>query len=882
MSDCISKWQLIFLFTILAHAALIGNISISHASQGTTAHTVEQSNPAKMYNPLKTPDTSSPRSTLISFLEDSNVVIEGFMKGTVMLNRQQYHAYLRLISMMDFSTTINGNFRPVINERLIMMYEVLSRLDIPPLNQVPGNTEVAEEDLQYWEIPETQIKLKRVKEGLRADDFLFSATTVQKIPIFHAMIKDMPVQPGFITGAYEKLDNSVKFSRTHSSLLRNRLKPLDTASPRSVMEGLMNNVNTAYKRVMEVDAALKAKPPTMTREEAKKIEQEANTFLEHAADSIDLSKIAKSAQQDVGIESVLLLKEIIDRIGLPPLDSIPDTNAVEFERQRRGDSFSGPIRWKYPGTSIEIVEVTEGDRQGQFFFSSESINNVPAFYKTIKDLPYQPDFTNLVPEYRSPAISRGFYDYYISTPGYLIPGISYLGRFVEHLPAGFKVIYYGQTVWQWFALFIVVTIIALALFVFWRLIFSEKKDRSEASHMWRRVIFNLIAVAVLLSLSDFLDQQINLTGKPLAVVNTILGVIGWVLIATATFFFGRGLSESIISSPKIHPESLKASYIQATLGIVSFIAMLLIFTYGLSQVGVSLIPLVAGLSVGSLAVALAVRPTLENIIGSFIIFIDKPFRVGHRVNLLGQDGTIESIGLRSTRIRLLTGHQTSIPNCKIVDQEIENIGRRPYIRRRFNVTITYDTTPDMIVRAVELLRDILSVPEEENNRVDSPHPNEAINVEEFPPRVYFNDLNADSLNIVVFYWYHPAEYWDYLEHANWINLQIMERFNAEDIDFAFPTQTLHLAGDDKRALTVGQKWESKEDTFSPSAILAHAAALGAQVARHPEVSASESMRPDMDGKEIDKAFAAGELTDAPIEDDLLHAEDESNTANGNK
>ncbi len=123
----------------------------------------------------------------------------------------------------------------------------------------------------------------------------------------------------------------------------------------------------------------------------------------------------------------------------------------------------------------------------------------------------------------------------------------------------------------------------------------------------------------------------------------------------------------------------------------------------------------------------------------------------------------------------------------------------------------------MVNRAVEILEDILSVPEEltpksvedaesdapvkkmtdaavtEELEEHKPHPNEAINVPESEPRVYFNDLNADSSNIVVFYWYHPAEYWDYLEHANWINLQIIERFNAEGIEFAFPTQTIYMA-----------------------------------------------------------------------------------------
>ena len=76
-------------------------------------------------------------------------------------------------------------------------------------------------------------------------------------------------------------------------------------------------------------------------------------------------------------------------------------------------------------------------------------------------------------------------------------------------------------------------------------------------------------------------------------------------------------------------------------------------------------------------------------------------------------------------------------------------------------------------------------------------------MEDWAPRVYFNEFNADSLNILVLYWYHPPVYWEYLEHAHWINLQIIERFNAEGIDFAFPTQTLHMAGDEKRPFDIG-------------------------------------------------------------------------------
>jgi MscS family membrane protein len=269
--------------------------------------------------------------------------------------------------------------------------------------------------------------------------------------------------------------------------------------------------------------------------------------------------------------------------------------------------------------------------------------------------------------------------------------------------------------------------------------------------------------------------------------------------------------------------------------------------------------------------------------------------VGQRVKVMGQDGTVESIGLRSTKIRLLSGHLTAIPNEKMAAVEIENIAHRPYIKRILNVTITYDTPPEKISRALEILRAILAVPDApEPEPTDSsgelvdtagteeladivstegetePHPNEAINQPDFPPRVYFNDLNADSLNILVIYWYHPPQYWDYLEHATWVTLQIMERFNAEGIDFAFPTQTLHLAGDDKRALTVGQRWVSNDERFSPSAILAQAAVLGAQAVQTSQTSASDAVRPLVHSQPP----SAENLSDAPIEAEIVSGDDD--------
>jgi MscS family membrane protein len=171
-----------------------------------------------------------------------------------------------------------------------------------------------------------------------------------------------------------------------------------------------------------------------------------------------------------------------------------------------------------------------------------------------------------------------------------------------------------------------------------------------------------------------------------------------------------------------------------------------------------------------------------------MIMVDKPFVVGDRVVVEGVDGPVEDIGFRSTRIRSLTGHLVAVPNEKMARINIENIGRRPSIRRLTNITITYDTPPEKVERALTIVRKIL-----ENHEGMDP---------DFPPRVYFNEFNDSSLNIMMIYWYFPPNYWDFLALNERVNLQIMRAFEAEGIEFAFPTTTTYLAQDDRRPLDI--------------------------------------------------------------------------------
>ncbi|MBN2704461.1 MAG: mechanosensitive ion channel family protein [Pontiellaceae bacterium] len=193
--------------------------------------------------------------------------------------------------------------------------------------------------------------------------------------------------------------------------------------------------------------------------------------------------------------------------------------------------------------------------------------------------------------------------------------------------------------------------------------------------------------------------------------------------------------------------------------------------------------LLAGLGVGGLAVALAAQETIKNFFGSLVIFADKPFELGERIVVSGQDGVVEEVGFRSTRIRTLSGHLVTIPNGELANLMIENVGKRPYIKRVMDIGITYNTPPEKVQQALDILKELL-----DNH--------EGINAD-FPPRVFFADFGNFSLNLRAIYWYHPAEYWDYIAFSEKINMQLLQRYNEAGIEFAFPTQTLYVNQEDK-------------------------------------------------------------------------------------
>lgn len=185
--------------------------------------------------------------------------------------------------------------------------------------------------------------------------------------------------------------------------------------------------------------------------------------------------------------------------------------------------------------------------------------------------------------------------------------------------------------------------------------------------------------------------------------------------------------------------------------------------------------LLAGLSIGGLALGLAAQDTVANLFGAVAVFLDKPFRIGDRIKVESVDGTVESIGIRSTRVRSLDGHYVTVPNKTMGNSIITNMTRRPIIRTEMNIGITYDTSVEKVKRATAILDEVFR---------GHPKTNDLI--------ISFNKFADSALNILVVHVWNGIDGKEHFAALQDLNLKVKERFDAEKIEFAFPTQTLYV------------------------------------------------------------------------------------------
>lgn len=209
---------------------------------------------------------------------------------------------------------------------------------------------------------------------------------------------------------------------------------------------------------------------------------------------------------------------------------------------------------------------------------------------------------------------------------------------------------------------------------------------------------------------------------------------------------------------------------------------ILVVTFGtmiaLQNLGVNVVSALAGLGIGGLAFALAAKDTAANIFGSFTIFMDQPFKMGDWVKINGShEGIVEAIGIRTTRIRTFAKTLISLPNSVVANSSIENYSARPYRRIYTKIGITYGTPSEKVEAMVQEIRAIIK----ENSFAT-----------EEGMQVSFMEYASSSLNIMVYFFVKVADWTEELQAKQDVYLAIMRSAEKLGIEFAFPTQTIHV------------------------------------------------------------------------------------------
>ena len=353
----------------------------------------------------------------------------------------------------------------------------------------------------------------------------------------------------------------------------------------------------------------------------------------------------------------------------------------------------------------------------------------------------------------------------------------------------------GNEMWRWLVLLgvLLVSLVVGKALSFVLNIQSQRLARRKGESLSSICLKSLVGPVKLLALACGLYIAGNFMTFPAApdkaqfdvgafwsqVINTIAVIaIGWAIFRLVDAI--EHVLQKWASKTRTQLDDQLVPLIRKSLRI--FVVIVVVLFIAQNIYGWSISTLIAGLGLGGLAFALAAKDALSNIFGSITIFADRPFQMGDRVKIGEHEGIVEEVGFRSTRIRTFFGHLVAIPNATVANASIDNVGRRPYIRRNLNITVTYDTTPEKLQEGIDIVKDML-----EARKNAWP--------EDKPPKVYFSDFNATSLNILIIYWFTPPDYWLSLEFNHDFNMELLRRFNGAGIEFAFPTQTLYLKQD---------------------------------------------------------------------------------------
>jgi MscS family membrane protein len=562
--------------------------------------------------------------------------------------------------------------------------------------------------------------------------------------------------------------SSCAFSNAAKTAEVDPLRPVDTASPRETLQDFVVTIDGIYRGLEGILQEYAASGRLYLTPDERRRQVEVLSAAAKAIRVLDLSDIPPVLQQTVAAERAIQLKEILDRIELPSFESVPDRNAAAGLPGKR---------WRLPETEIDIALVESGPRSGEYLFSAGTVDRLPEFYERVKKLPYKPGPAAELSDVYHKLSAGGtatIYDAYLSSPVGLARIVPV--RWMLRLPAWAKSPIAGVGAWQWLGLAVGLAVCLGFVYGIYRLNRHLAGRRAEESGPgWHALLTPLAIILVTAFPVPLLCAIFRIGGTARIAITFMQTGALYLSAAWLSLIAASLLAEAIVASERLRRGSLDSQLIRLGMRFVGLGIAVGFLIQGSYELGFPTYSVLAGLGVGGLAVALAARDSLANLLGSMLIMIEKPFRVGHYVKVSGGEGTVEDVGFRSARIRTADNSLISIPNNSVVNGTVENLSVRAMRRQRFLIQVTYDTPRQKLEELVSGIKQLIA---------DHPMTNKT----NF--NVRFNDFGESSLNILVYFHIETTDYSAELAAREEILLQIMDLAKQLGIDFAFPTRTL--------------------------------------------------------------------------------------------
>lgn len=525
---------------------------------------------------------------------------------------------------------------------------------------------------------------------------------------------------------------------TSAKVDQHPLAPVDTFSPRATLQSFLSEVDKAFAAYRKSDF-----------EAVRKHEKRSMRCL-------DFSETPPAHLERLTKESVWQLGEILDRVELPDLADIPDAATIAVKEIKQ---------WRIPYTEIDIAQVESGPRTGEFLITPATVHRIDEFYTRIRDIPKR----------RSGASKFDAYQLYKAGVGAsLLPS-----SLLQVLPEWSKELLFGQEFYKWFFLLLALGSGFLICLLAFRVRPKEKADLNTLFRI-RQMILPLTVIGVALILDFIVGQGLRFTGVSIQVFEvcgriTVLLALVYLLNVLVAW-----LADMVIVVMQARSHSINSQLIRLSFRLLFWIAFIFVVAFMAEELGVPIAALVASLGVGGLAIALAAQSTLENLVAGLTIYGDRSVIIGEFCRVGNTSGTVEEIGLRSTRLRTLERTLVTIPNAEFVKQVQENYSRRDYILFETVLGLRYETTAGQLKFVLGKLRELFYA-----------HPM----VIKENLRVRFIGFGAYSLDIEIYAYLQTREKPTFLAIREDLLLRIINLVEEAGAGFAFPSQTAYLASD---------------------------------------------------------------------------------------